>query len=115
MCAAHNYCTIIKNLWVIIWWIYTAGLHSSAWQATVGKKAMGIKVVDESGNRITFATATKRYFAEFLSALILMIGYVLIGFTKKRQSLHDIIAHTCVIYSNGPANRPTQTANGSAQ
>ena len=82
---------------IIVWWAYTAALHSSTWQATVGKKAVGLKVVDENGNRISFGRATGRYFAGLLSALILAIGYLMVGWTKKKQGLHDIIAGTYVI------------------
>lgn len=84
---------------LIIWWVYFAVLHSSQWQASVGKKVVGLKVVDEKGNRISFGRATGRYFAEFLSALILCIGYMMVGWTKKKQGLHDMIAGTYVIRS----------------
>ena len=84
---------------LVVWWIYFAVLHSSKWQATVGKKAVGLKVVDENGNRISFGRATGRYFAEFISALILAIGYMMVGWTKKKQGLHDMIAGTYVIKS----------------
>ena len=81
----------------IVWWIYFAVLHSSKWQASIGKKAVGLKVVDENGNRISFGRATGRYFALFLSSLILGIGYMMVGWTKKKQGLHDMIAGTLVI------------------
>lgn len=82
---------------LVVWWIYFAVLHSSKWQATVGKKAVGLKVVDENGNRISFGRATGRYFAEFISAFILAIGYMMVGWSKKKQGLHDMIAGTYVI------------------
>jgi len=82
---------------LIVWWIYFAVLHSSKWQASVGKKAVGLKVVDENGNRISFGRATGRYFGEFLSALLLGIGYMMVGWSKKKQGLHDKIAGTYVI------------------
>ena len=82
---------------LVVWWIYFAVLHSSKWQATVGKKAVGLKVVDENGNRISFGRATGRYFAKFISAFILAIGYMMVGWSKKKQGLHDMIAGTYVI------------------
>ena len=82
----------------ILWWIYCAVLQSSAWQATVGKKAVGLKVVDENGNRISFGRATGRYFASYISALILCIGYMMVGWTSRKQGLHDMIAGTLVVY-----------------
>ena len=82
----------------ILDWAYCAVLHSSTWQATVGKKAVGLKVVDENGNRISFGRATVRYFASLLSALILCIGYMMVGWTSRKQGLHDMIAGTLVVY-----------------
>ena len=52
---------------ILFRWAYTAGLQSSYWQATVGKKVLGIIVVDEYGDRLTLKRATGRFFAEILS------------------------------------------------
>jgi uncharacterized RDD family membrane protein YckC len=78
-------------------WLYYALLESSPWQATLGKKALGLEVTDLGGSRISFARATGRFFAKILSAIILFIGFLMIGFTQKKQGLHDIIAGTLVI------------------
>lgn len=80
-------------------WLYWAGMHSSPYQATVGKMALGMKVTDLDGERISFARATGRHLAEFLSAMLLMIGYLMVAFTRRKQGLHDIIAGTLVIRS----------------
>jgi uncharacterized RDD family membrane protein YckC len=72
-------------------------MESSAKQATVGKMALGLVVTDLNGNRITFARATGRYFGKALSSLILHIGYLMAGFTPKKQALHDIIAECLVV------------------
>jgi len=80
-----------------IWWIYVAVLHSSVWQATLGKKLLGMKVVDYAGNRISFGRATGRYFAGFLSVLLLFIGLIMVAFTKQKQALHDKLASTLVV------------------
>ncbi|MES2961877.1 MAG: RDD family protein [Pseudomonadota bacterium] len=82
---------------ILFSWIYNAGLNSSSWQATVGKKVLGIIVVDEYGERISFARATGRFLAEILSALLLFIGFMMVGWTKHKQGLHDKIAKTFVI------------------
>jgi uncharacterized RDD family membrane protein YckC len=79
---------------------YFAGLHSSKMQATVGKMAFGIKVTDLEGKRIGIPLAIGRYFAAWLSAIILGIGFLMAGFTKKRQALHDIICKTLVVDKN---------------
>ena len=78
-------------------WLYYAIMESSSQQATVGKMAIGIKVTDIGGNRISFVRATGRYFAKIISTLILFIGYIMIAFTEKKQGLHDMIAGTLVI------------------
>ena len=78
-------------------WLYYALLESSAWQATLGKKALGLEVTDMDGRRIGFGRATGRFFAKIISALILWIGFIMAGFTEKKQALHDMIAGTLVI------------------
>lgn len=78
-------------------WLYYALLESSAWQGTLGKKALGLEVTDTEGKRISFGRATGRFFAKIISALILWIGFIMAGFTEKKQALHDMIAGTLVI------------------
>jgi uncharacterized RDD family membrane protein YckC len=78
-------------------WLYFALMESSGWQATLGKKALGIKVTGLDGQRIGFGRATGRYFGKIISALILMIGFMMAGFTERKQALHDLIAGTLVI------------------
>ncbi|MEG3193338.1 RDD family protein [Lysobacter sp. D1-1-M9] len=77
--------------------VYYAALHSSARQATLGKMAIGIKVVDESGGRISFLRGIGRFFAAFLSAMILGIGYLMAAFTDRKRALHDLLASTLVV------------------
>jgi len=88
---------VVAFLQAFIWWIYVAVLHSSIWQATLGKKLLGLKVIDYAGNRISFGRATGRYFAGWLSAILLGIGYIMIAFTKRKQALHDKLASTLVV------------------
>jgi uncharacterized RDD family membrane protein YckC len=77
-------------------WIYEAAMESSSKQATLGKMALGLKVTDLEGRRISFARATGRYFAKLLSLMILLVGYIMAGFTERKQALHDMIAGTLV-------------------
>jgi uncharacterized RDD family membrane protein YckC/Tfp pilus assembly major pilin PilA len=76
---------------------YYGLLHSSAKQATVGKMVFGIKVTDVAGRRLGFGKAAARYFATWLSALILGIGFLMAAFTKKKQALHDTLCGTLVV------------------
>jgi len=77
-------------------WLYEAFMESSSYQATLGKMAFGMKVTDLYGNRISFARATGRHFAKIISGMILGIGFIMVGFTERKQGLHDMIAGTLV-------------------
>jgi uncharacterized RDD family membrane protein YckC len=78
-------------------WIYYASLESSTWQATLGKKILGLKVTDLEGNRISFGRASGRFFGKILSGMILGIGFLMAGFTERKQALHDIVAGCLVL------------------
>jgi len=77
-------------------WLYFALMESSSFQGTLGKMAIGVKVVDYNGQRISFGRATGRYFSRILSSIFL-IGYIMAGFSSKKQALHDLIAKTYVV------------------
>ena len=79
-------------------WLYFALMESSDHQATLGKMAIGIAVTNLNGQRITFARASGRYFAKMISSLIsFQIGYIMVGFTERKQALHDLIASCLVL------------------
>jgi uncharacterized RDD family membrane protein YckC len=82
---------------MIVNWLYRAVMESSSSQATLGKMALGIIVTDYEGKRISFSRATGRLLAKILSGMILLIGYIMAGFTEKKQALHDMIAGTLVV------------------
>lgn len=84
---------------VIADWLYYALMESSKKQATLGKMIMAIKVTDLSGNKVTFGKATGRYFGKILSGMLLGIGYIMAGFTEKKQALHDILSNCLVVDS----------------
>jgi uncharacterized RDD family membrane protein YckC len=87
----------IRLLGLMVAWLYFALLESSAWQATLGKKALGLQVTDLAGRRITFGRASGRFFGKIVSAMILLIGFLMAGFTEKKQALHDMMAGCLVI------------------
>lgn len=76
---------------------YFAWFHASPQQATPGKMAVGIKVVDRQGAPISFWRAIGRFFATFVSTLLLMAGYLMAAFTGRKQALHDLICGTLVV------------------
>jgi len=78
-------------------WLYYALMESSKNQGTLGKMALGLKVTDMEGNRVSFGRATGRYFGKIISGMIMMIGYILAGLTEKKQALHDIMASCLVV------------------
>jgi uncharacterized RDD family membrane protein YckC len=82
---------------IVAGWLYFSLMESSKYQATLGKMALTMKVTDESGNKISFGRATGRHFAKILSAITLGIGYLMIVWTKKKQGLHDKLAHTIIV------------------
>jgi uncharacterized RDD family membrane protein YckC len=78
-------------------WLYTALMLSSRRQATLGKLALGLFVTDKKGDRLHFGRATVRHFAMLLSCIFYGIGFFIQPFTPKRQTLHDLAAHSVVL------------------
>ncbi|MCX6180479.1 MAG: RDD family protein [Bacteroidetes bacterium] len=90
---------ILYNIVAIgIGFLYTTLMIASVKQATLGKMAVGIRVGKENGDKLTFINAVGRYFATFISAIIIGIGYLMVLWDKKKQSLHDKMASTYVFY-----------------
>jgi len=84
-------------LWLIAAPLYFAGQESSAHQATLGKRALGIKVTDDNGQRLSFSHALGRWFAAALSYMTLYVGFLMAAFTERKRALHDMIASTLVV------------------
>jgi len=118
--------------------MYAAFLHASSWQATIGKKMLGMKVVDYSGERISFGRAVGREMVLFLPLLIFaigarmgaavpvashiatfvilfvvlipVIGVMVVGWTKRKQGLHDHIVETLVVRVRAESKPAAQIA-----
>ena len=86
--------------------LYFAWFHAAYAMATPGKMAVGIKVVRLDGARISFLRGIGRYFATILSSLILMIGFLMAGFTQRKQALHDMVCDTLVVDRWAFTDRP---------
>lgn len=78
-------------------WGYYAFMESSPYQATLGKLALGIVVTDSAGGRLSFGRATGRHFGKIVSAFILLIGFMMAGWTERKQTLHDMMADCLVV------------------
>ncbi|MEO8672813.1 MAG: RDD family protein [Tahibacter sp.] len=90
-------------------WLYFALMESSEKQATFGKQAFGLKVCDDYGHRIDFGRATGRYFGKIISNVILGVGFMMAGFTTRKQALHDVIAGCVVVFDTVDADQPMPT------
>jgi uncharacterized RDD family membrane protein YckC len=83
---------------LLIQWLYHAYLESGEKQATWGKQALGLYVTDLMGNPVTFGRSSGRFFAKIITGMIpLGIGYIMAGFTERKQALHDMIASCLVL------------------
>lgn len=76
---------------------YCVWLESSPWQATPGKRLLGLKVTDVSGQRIGFGRACSRNFAKGLSLLTCGLGYLMPLWSRRRQCLHDVASGCLVV------------------
>lgn len=92
-----NLCSAAFNL--ILHWLYFSLMESSGKQATLGKMLFGLQVTDMQGHGISFGKASLRYLCSALSAFTLGLGYVIAAWTSKKQTLHDLIVGTVVVYN----------------
>jgi len=105
---------------IVLQWLYFAGLESSSWQATIGKRFFQLVVADGHGRRISFGRATGRYapkvfpvavtlFAVTVPLVVVVLAALvidliclvplagLIPLTRRRQGLQDLMAGTVVV------------------
>jgi len=77
--------------------LYYTIMEASKFQGTVGKIALGLKVTDSDGNKLDFVKAFLRNLGKIVSGAIIMIGYIMAGFTEKKQALHDMFVGALVV------------------
>ena len=87
---------LIQLLNIVIGAAYTTWFLGK-FGATPGKMACKLKVVKPDGSMISYPRALGRHFAEWISGIILMIGYIMAAFDDQKRSLHDRICETRVI------------------
>lgn len=102
----------IYLVYFVIAGLYYALLESSSSQATVGKMALGIKVVDRDGHRLSFPHALGRWFAAALSYITLYIGFLMAAFTERKQALHDLAVGTFVVDKWAYTDTPERQQRG---
>jgi len=95
--AAYSVLALVGPFAYFVW------LSASARQATFGKQLCGLRVEHVgSGQRISLLRSLGREAAKFISGAIFFIGYLMVGFTGRKQGLHDVMAATVVV-REGPA------------
>lgn len=77
--------------------LYTPFFEASELQATPGKALLDMRVVSLTGERITFKKAFIRYLVRIVSGLLICFGFLMMLFTEKKQTLHDLAAETLVV------------------
>lgn len=87
---------------LLIGLLYFTVFESSELKGSPGKALMGMVVLSEAGERLTFKAAVIRYFCRYISMAILYIGFIMQLFTTKRQTLHDMLSEAVVVDQEMP-------------
>jgi uncharacterized RDD family membrane protein YckC len=86
--------TIFIDLLIMVYFVV---FETSSWQATPGKHFLNMRVVTEGYHTLSAENAAWRYIWKYLSALVLMLGFIWVIFDPRKQGWHDKLAHTYVI------------------
>ena len=98
---------LASSLELFLDWLYAVLFVTSPARATLGMMVMDLQLTGLAGERVSFARATGRYFAQFLSLATAGIGYFMQPFTPRRQTLHDMLSSTVVVRpAPAPARAP---------
>jgi uncharacterized RDD family membrane protein YckC len=95
---ASTFSWTILMIWI---GICIAG-ENSKWQASPGKKIVGIKVIDLDGSKPNQNQVIFRNMAKILSTLVFNAGYFWAIFDIQKQTWHDKIAKTFVVDDSTP-------------
>lgn len=98
----------LTPIMLLIETLYFSLQEASRYQATFGKRVLGIKVVNRAGQRVTLLQSIARNLAKYISGFIFCIGYLMAAFTRHKQALHDIVTDSFVINST-PSHSGTGT------
>jgi len=107
--------------WISCWielalsWLYGALMISGQARGTLGMQVMGLHVTRLHGERVSFGRATGRYMAQFLTVLTLGVGFLMQVFTRRRQTLHDLVSGTVVVRTRSERAPATAPAWGSGR
>lgn len=92
------YALIIIFITVLIGGIYHAYFNSSNWQATIGKRIIGVMIVNKDGEKISFFTGICHYFLTLTP--IFFVVFVFIYAQKNKLELYEVFSknHALLIF-----------------
>lgn len=91
---------IVRLVGFVVSWLYFI-LMTKKYGATLGKRILGLVVISDKSENLSWGQVILREtIGKIVSAVILYIGYIMAGFTQKKQALHDMIASTVVVYKD---------------
>ncbi len=93
-------------LYALLALAWSVGFESSPWQATPGKRALGLVVASDDGKKLTTGHALQRYLASSLSWLSLNIGHAMAALPPRHLALHDRISDTRILRERSGASLP---------
>ena len=82
--------------------VYFTVMHGGERGQTYGKRALGIRVVDQNGGRIGYGSAFGRYAITFLFGLFVLpvvLDYLWPVWDRRNQALHDKVASSLVVHA----------------
>ena len=88
---------VANDIALLIWLAYSVLAEASSLQGTLGKRLLGIRVVDQFGRRLTFAKAFWRNVGKILSLIPFALGCLRILWSPTKQAWHDSLAHCYVV------------------
>tara|TARA_B000000460_G_scaffold19923_1_gene13152 strand:- start:157 stop:678 length:522 start_codon:yes stop_codon:yes gene_type:complete len=95
--------------------LYKPLMEASEYQGTFGKIILGMKVVNQSGNRLSMSDSFLRtivYLGMSAIPIVGLLGVIMIGFTEQKQGLHDMLAKTFVVSKDWAGPIPSQDGFG---
>lgn len=85
----HTFALVVPAAYFVV-------LHGT-WGRTAGKALAGVRVLVASGERLGYPRALARHFAWVLSALPLLVGFLMVAARADKRALHDLVAGTRVV------------------
>jgi len=90
---------IVLSLGMYVFFALYNGIMVVKWGGSLGKLAVGLRVVTEEGQKLTSGRSIGRGFADIISIMVCSLPYLMVAFDDpQRRALHDHICATRVVY-----------------